>query len=398
VREGVAAEPDRGVAFRRLAAFLVITTLLNVLIGAQLTYRAVEYMETRSFCGQSCHVMKPEFTASQNSSHSRLGCVECHVAPGATGWVESKMAGTRQLFEVMFNSYPRPIPSAIESHRLVPANATCENCHWPDKFTGSKLRVIPNFAEDEANTATRTVLMMKVGGAGNGGIHGAHFGAGISLRFAAADAKRQTLPWVEYNDRGRGISRTYVAQGATAAEINKLPKYEIQCVDCHNRPTHTFETPERAVQQAMAAGEISQALPFIRKKGVEVLKAGYTSESDAATRIPQTIRDYYQTSHTEIASTRPAEIKKAADTLLAIYNRNVFPDLKVTWGTYANNLGHTDYPGCFRCHDDSHSSSDQKTIGQDCASCHEMLAVDEASPEILKTLGWAGPTAALQRK
>jgi hypothetical protein len=388
VRAGVRAELDRGVAFRRLVAFLVATTLLNVVIGTQLTYRAVEYMETRSFCGQSCHVMKPEFTASQNSSHSRLGCVECHVAPGATGWVESKMAGTRQLVEVVFNSYPRPIPSAIESHRLVPADKTCENCHWPGKLTGSKLRVIPNFAEDESNTATRTVLMMKIGGAGNGGIHGAHFGPGVSLRFASSDAKRQNLPWVEYIDRSRGISRTYTAQGVTTQDIDKLPKYEIQCVDCHNRPSHAFETAERAVQQAMAAGEISPTLPFIRKKGVETLKADYKSSEEAATRIPETIQHYYQGSYAEVSKTRPTDIKRATDALVGIYNRNVFPDLKVTWGTYANNLGHTDYPGCFRCHDDAHTSADQKTIGQDCAACHEMLAVDEASPEILKTLGW----------
>ena len=129
------------------------------------------------------------------------------------------MAGTRQLVEVVFNTYPRPIPSAMESHRLVPSNETCENCHWPGKYTGSKLRVIPNFAEDEANTATRTVLMMKIGGAGNGGIHGAHFGPGISLRFASSDAKRQTLPWVEYRDSGKGIARTYMAQGAYSPRI-----------------------------------------------------------------------------------------------------------------------------------------------------------------------------------
>ena len=398
VQAGVMAEADRGAAIRRLATFLVLTTFVNVVIGAQLTYQAVEYMETRSFCGQSCHVMKPEFTAARNSSHARLGCVDCHVAPGATGWLESKMAGTRQLVEVVLNSYPRPIPSAIESHRLVPANETCENCHWPGKFTGSKLRVISNFAEDETNTATRTVLMMKVGGEGSGGIHGAHFGPGVSLRFASADAKRQTIPWVEYSNKTAGTSRTYVAQGAAPGEIEKLPKYGIQCIDCHNRPTHTFELPERAVQQAMAAGEIPPTLPFIRKKGVEVLKTEYKSSDEAGARIPEAIQAYYRSSYAELARNQSADIKKAGDALVSIYNQNVFPDLKVTWGTYPNNLGHTDFPGCFRCHDDGHASSDQKSITQDCAACHEMLAVEEPSPEILKTLGWAGPTAALQRK
>src|SRR5215472_2497424 len=191
IRRGLAeATFDRRIAFRRLAWFLAITTLFNVLIGTQLTYRAVEHMETPQFCGATCHTMAPEFAAYQNSPHSKVECVECHVAPGAAGWVSSKINGARQLIETVFDSYRRPIPSAIESNRLVPARETCENCHWPHKFGGVRLRVFSQYADDEASTRSQTVLLMLVGGDKFPGIHGAHFGPGVHICFAAAEPTR----------------------------------------------------------------------------------------------------------------------------------------------------------------------------------------------------------------
>jgi hypothetical protein len=397
VRQDLSAMHSDPASLRRLAMFLIPTTILNLVIGAHLSYEGVEYMETEAFCGQSCHVMKPQFTAHRDSPHARVRCVDCHVAPGAMGWLEAKTSGTRQLMEVAFNSYPRPVPSAIETNRLVPASETCEKCHWPGRFSGSKLRVISNFAEDEGNTATRTVLMMKIGGSGAGGIHGSHFGPGISLRYAA-DARRKSIPFIEYRDTKRGISRVYRSTDSAGKGADGLPRHDMQCTDCHNRPAHTFELPERAVQQAMATGELPVTLPFLRKKGVEVLKASYGSSEDAASRIPEAIKSYYRTSFSEIARSRPAEIERAGETLAAIYSRNVFPELKVTWGTYADNLGHTDSPGCFRCHDGEHTSADQSSITQDCSACHEMLAVEESAPEILKTLGLVNQMAATPRK
>jgi nitrate/TMAO reductase-like tetraheme cytochrome c subunit len=388
LRRGLAViQVDRRVALRRLAVFFVTTTVLNVVIASQGTYRTVNHMETVQFCGQTCHVMKPEFTAHQNSPHAEVRCVECHVAPGASGWVASKSAGVRQLMDVTFNSYTRPIASAMESRRLVPASETCEHCHWPQKANAVKLRVIPNYEEDEHNTKKETVLMMLVGGGRTGGIHGAHFGPGIEVRYAAADAKRQTIPWVEYKNRNTGEVRTFVGSDSKAAASGGMPTFVMQCVDCHNRPTHTFELPERAVNSGLAKGIISSTLPFIRKKGVELIKAQYSSSEDAAQKLPSALMGYYQRSYPTVAAERSSEIGQAAKALVDIYSRNVFPDLKVTWGTYPNNLGHTDFPGCFRCHDGAHTASDQKTITQDCGVCHNALAVEEASPEVLKTLG-----------
>src|SRR5262249_47975349 len=141
IQAGLATVPDRHTYIRRLAIFFAATTAINIVIGTQGTYRAVDHMETKQFCGQSCHVMKPEFTAHEYSPHAQVLCVDCHVGPGATGFVRAKAAGTRQLMEVVFNRIHEPIPSAMETGRLVPSRDTCEHCHWSQIFAGSKMRV-----------------------------------------------------------------------------------------------------------------------------------------------------------------------------------------------------------------------------------------------------------------
>ena len=399
IQQGLTAASDRRTYLRHLAIFFAVTTAMNIVIGTQGTYRAVQHMETAQFCGQSCHVMKPEFTAHQNSPHARVECVDCHVAPGASGWLESKMAGTRQLMDVVFNRFHRPIESAMETNRLVPSALTCEQCHWSQKFVAVKLRVIFHFQDNASNAQTKTVLMMLTGGGNLGGIHGKHLGPGVEIRYAAADSKRQTIPWVEYRNSNTAEVRTFVAAGSTAQSVSGLPRHQMQCVDCHNRPTHTFELPERAVDKALGLGELSVTLPFIKKKAVELLNAKYSSNEEASRVIPAELAHFYQQSDPVISSQRSGDISNAGTEIAAIYNQNVFPDLKVTWGTYPNNLGHTDFLGCFRCHDGSHSTADQKmTITQDCNTCHEPLAVEEAAPEVLKTLGLADRIANLQKR
>jgi hypothetical protein len=296
---------------------------------------------------------------------------------------------------VVFNSYPRPIESAIESNRLAPSVETCEQCHWRDKVIPVRLRIIPKYKDDEANTVSYTVLRMLIGGGTSGGIHGAHMGPGVRIRYAASDRKRQTIPWVEYRNVNSAVTRAYLASDAKQEAVSKLPKYEMQCVDCHNRPTHTFEPADRALDRALAAGEIP-ALPFVKKAGLRVLQVEYKTDQDAETQILANVAAFYRNGYQDTYGKRSADIERAGKAILMVYQRNVFPDLKVTWGTYSNNLGHTDYPGCFRCHDESHTSgsntSEKKTISQDCSLCHQALAVEESSPEVLKTLGLTGLT------
>src|SRR5574340_427368 len=255
---------------RKLLSFVALATIANGVIATQVTYQAVNYMDSVSFCGQTCHtVMQPEFGAYQNSPHARVECVKCHIGPGASWFVRSKLSGVGQVFAVTFNTFDRPIPTPV--HNLRPARETCETCHWPQKFGGDRLRMITKFADDEANTATRTVLMMHIGGPGTreAGIHGIHLGQGVTIQYAAADASRQTIPWVSYTDSA-GRNTVYQAPDAKPEALGRLPRRVMDCMDCHNRPTHTFEMPEGAVDSAMATGDISPALPFARKESVEI--------------------------------------------------------------------------------------------------------------------------------
>jgi len=369
----LAAIPDRASAWKRAGLFFGVMTIVNLAVASQGTYRAVEHMDTVQFCGQSCHVMKPEFTAHLSPPHQQVECATCHTAPGASGWFAGKVAGTGRLLAVVLNNYPRPLESALESNRLVSSRETCEQCHTRGRPIGSRLRVLSSYKDDEANTRTQTVLMMQVDV-----IHRAHLGSGVGIRYAAQDKKRQTIPWVEYKNASTGVTRIYLANDAKAESIPALATFEMQCVDCHNRPAHTFETPDRAVDNAISAGRIPQDLPFVKKTALALLKAEYASDEDAARKIPAGLTSRDRQRYPQLGAN-----------LLAIYQRNVFPDLKVTWGTYPNNLGHSDYPGCFRCHDDSHSTADKKTIPQDCDTCHKPLAMDEPSPAVLRTLGLA---------
>ena len=374
----------KNVYFRRLITFIGVTTFANIVIASQLAYGAVSYMETVSFCGQTCHtVMQPEFTAYQSSPHSRVECVQCHIGPGESWFVRSKLSGIRQVFAVMFHTYETPIPTPV--HNLRPARETCESCHWPQKYGEDRLRIIDKFGDDENNTLTKTVLLMKIGGGNKGvGIHGTHLGPGVHIRYGHSDPQRQTIPWIEYN--GPDGKTVYRAAGA-AADGKGLSIREMDCIDCHNRPSHSYKLPERAVDEAMFAGDLSASLPFARKKSVEILKKPYASRDAAAAQIPAAVTAFYRETYPAIYKDRQTEVVKTGLGLLAIYNRNVFPAMKISWGTYPNNIGHTDFPGCFRCHDDSHASADGRKVTQDCGACHNLLAMEEPAPKILTELG-----------
>jgi nitrate/TMAO reductase-like tetraheme cytochrome c subunit len=370
--------------------FIGVATLLNVLIFGFASYRGVTYMDTTTFCGQTCHtVMAPEYSAYQNSPHARVECVQCHIGPGAGWFVRSKLSGLRQVFAVTFKTYSRPIPSPVKYLR--PARETCEQCHWPQRFSGDKFLLKTNYKEDEKNTPLTTALVLKIGGRtrqGSVGIHGRHLDEGSRIHYISIDDRRQVIPIVYYtDDQGKTIEYVSADIKVTKEQLAKAERRAMDCIDCHNRPTHAFELPENAVDQRMSRGPISPELPFIRKKAVELLKADYPDRDTARARIVEGITSYYRSTYPEVYNTKRALVQQAADATAAIYLRNVFPDMKVTWGVHPNNLGHNDFPGCFRCHDGSHTSADGQTISNDCTTCHNLLAVQEENPKVLKDLG-----------
>lgn len=383
----------QNVELRRLLFFVGIITAVNVMIGGQLTYSSMNYVDSVTFCGQTCHtVMQPEFTAYQSSPHSRVECVQCHIGPGASWFVRSKLSGTYQVYAVMFNKFPRPIPTPV--HNLRPARETCEQCHWPQKFVGDRLKIIPKYGDDEKNSLTKTVLLLHIGGGPSSpGIHSAHLGAGITIQYGS-DESRQNIHWVEYQNTRTGKTTMFFDPDTKPGAVNRAAARVMDCVDCHNRPTHIYYLPERALDQAMANGEIPPSLPFVKKRGLEILKETYATQEEAGAKIPVALSEYYQKNYPDVSRQQSADVAQAGSALVAIYDRNVFPEMKVEWGTYPNNIGHTDFPGCFRCHDGAHATTDaSQNIPQDCSTCHNLLAADDPNPKILVDLGLA-PEAA----
>jgi NapC/NirT cytochrome c family protein len=377
---------------RRAAGFVLGLSVANMAILGTASYRGVAYMESVQFCGQTCHtVMQPEFTAYERSPHQRVACVDCHIGPGAPWFVKSKLSGVRQVFAVSLHTYSTPIPSPVENLR--PARETCEQCHWPERFSGDKLEVITKFGDEEKNPPVKSVLLMHIGGRSPDrklvGIHGAHLGVEGANRvtYIPADKKRQVIPWVSY--RNADGSTTSFASTDTPPGPDLIARGErrvMDCMDCHNRPSHIFYLPERAVDREMAAGRIDPSLPFIHKTAVELLKKNYASREIAETQIPEDLREFYRKNYFNIYNSQRAQVEQAGQALVYIYDGNVFPSMGVTWGTYPNNLGHADFPGCFRCHDGNHKSRDGKEITQDCNTCHSLLAMEEEKPKILQEL------------
>lgn len=375
---------------RRSAALISLATFLNILIFSTASYKGTQYMDSVQFCGTTCHtVMEPEYTAYLNSPHSRVACVDCHIGPGASWFVRSKLSGVRQVYAVAFNKYPRPIPSPVTSLR--PARATCEQCHWPQRFEGNLVLVKRHYSEDETNTSLATVLVMKVGGEnaqGPQGIHGHHLAPGVKITYIATDTQRQVIPEVTYTDAS-GQSIVYRATDAklTPQQLAQGEHRTMDCMDCHNRPTHTFQLPGDALDDAMAGHFISASLPYIKKEALAALKVNYASRQEARTRIAQTLESFYKTNYPQVVAAQNAALQQAIQQVQAIYLRNVFPQMFVTWGSYPDNLGHMNWPGCFRCHDGNHVASNGQSIPNDCSTCHDILAMQEHEPKILQELG-----------
>jgi len=356
----------------RTVVFAVsMLTLVNVLIVSLAAYGAVHHMESAEFCGTTCHTtMEPEYMAYKVSAHAQVSCVSCHVGPGAEALIQSKINGTRQLWQLFTNNVPKPVPAPV--HNMRAARETCATCHWPEKNHGDKLKQVREYADDEASTETVTTLQLRVGGGDprqgvGSGIHW-HMNLDNRIEYIATDAQRQVIPWVKLTDRN-GTVIEFVVEGTTPEQLAGGEHRVMDCLDCHNRPAHTFEpTAERAVDNAIARGHIPRDLPFARREAVAALKTGYPSKDAALGGIDAKLREVYRPQSGDSA----AALARTIAGVQGLYTTNVFPAMKVGWGTYPNNIGHMASQGCFRCHDDNHKAPSGKTIAQDCESCHSM--------------------------
>lgn len=358
---------------RRIFAMFLGGSAVFMVVTAVLSYHSYHFTESVVFCGQACHiVMQPEMTTYQRGSHARVSCAECHIGPGAGWYVRSKLSGLRQVYATAFDKYPRPIPTPIENLR--PAKDTCEQCHWPAKFVGNLDRTYDYFLSDETNTAFSIRMTMKVGGGDPahgpvGGIHW-HVNPGNRVEYLASDHGRQTIPWVRVTD-AQGRVTEFTSPGFTNA-VAGADVRTMDCMDCHNRPAHRYEPPSDAVNMAIAQGRIDRTLPGIKTNAVALLVGTYADHKEGLQSIETQLAGFYPNN---------PRVRPAIEAVQDIYRTYFFPEMKASWEVYPDNIGHKDWPGCFRCHDGKHTTADGKqTIkANDCNACHTILAQGSAN-------------------
>lgn len=378
-------DPAQRSAVISFTGFLVVFVMVSV--GG--SYKAYEYTDSVQFCGQLCHtVMNPEFTAYQLSPHARVACVECHVGSGATWYVKSKLSGARQVFAATFNTFPRPIPTPV--HNLRPAQDTCETCHWPKKFYGGQMKVFTHYSSDEKNTERQIRLLIKTGGGDPAtgapeGIHW-HMNIGNKIEYVAADEQRQVIAYVHVEDLHGRVTEYYAKDSKlTKDQVAKATRHRMDCVDCHNRPTHIYIPPDQAVDQSMAARRLDVSLPFLKQEAVTVLTGTYATTDAATSAIASGLHGFYESKYPDIAKTKQLEIRNAVEEVQQIFRGTTFPEMKVNWQTHPNNLGHFYFNGCFRCHDGQHVSADGKVVSKECTLCHTLMSETEGATSLAAT-------------
>jgi len=353
-----------------------------LLMSAFGSYQTYHYAESVQFCGEVCHkAMNPEFVTYQRGAHARVSCVECHIGSGVEWFFKAKINGAHQLIAYTLDNYERPIATPVKNLR--PARDICEQCHWPEKFLGNLDMTYEHFMSDRKNTAYSVRMLLKVNsgrpGGPLGGIHW-HVNPENKVEYYAIDDKRQDIVWMRVTDTKSGAEKIFRNEEFTGEPPKALVR-TMDCVDCHNRPAHVFPTANDSVERAMAHGSISTTLPNIKRHAVQaMLQKEITTAAEAPARIEEYLRKRYP--EAEGITDTIAEVKR-------IYAETIFPDRKADWRVYPNNIGHKDWPGCFRCHDDKHKTSTGETVrASDCTSCHVILA--QGKSDDLATLTASG--------
>jgi cytochrome c553 len=360
---------------RRTTLVILALTAVNVVILLLAGYGSLHWMESPSFCGQVCHTpMHPQFTSWQAAPHAKTACVQCHIGEGPSAFVHAKLAGVRQLVHVATNGFPRPVPPGAEMPPGEQAR-TCTGCHQPWRGVGDQIKVVREYADDEPNTETRTILQLHLGSASPSGrsIHW-HANASTRVEYVATDDARETIAAVRVTD-SRGQVKEYVAEGAKPEAISAGSWRTMDCIDCHNTVGHPIApTAELAVDRAIAANQIDGKLAFARREAVRLVKAGYSSQEEGLAAIERELRSFYGSR----GSIDQQALARSVAGVQDVYRRNVFPSMKVTFGSYPDNRGHVTSTGCARCHDETHAAKDGTKISGDCEYCHKQIDTPES--------------------
>ena len=362
---------------RRSFIIFVVGSVLLLFLTAFGSYKAYEYTDSVEFCGKLCHnVMNPEYTAYLNSPHARVACVQCHIGPGAGWFVKYKISGAYQVYSALFNKYPRPIPTPIKNLR--PAQAVCEQCHWPENFFARKEVKFDYYLQDENNTHSEITMLLKVGGGNNTlamqtGIHW-HMNINNTITYLQADSTRQVINWVKAVNRTTGKVTIY-RKGKVQFDEKKMKEKgylrTMDCIDCHNQPTHIYHQSSKITDSYMSMNRIDTTLPYIKSEAVEVLDKHYTNKQSALDSIKLLIKNFYSNKYPDADS---SAVNKSIRNVQEIYKNNYFPTMNVSWKVYPNNIGHMYYSGCFRCHDGEHVDDKGNAIPKDCNTCHLIIS------------------------
>jgi hypothetical protein len=356
----------------------------NVVLTMAIFVASLDYLDSPAFCGLLCHtVMIPEYTAYERSPHARVPCVQCHIGPGASWFVKSKISGMRQVYAVMAKTYSRPIPTPIEELR--PARDTCEQCHWPEKFHQDKLKIITHYKNDRNNTKYYTAVLLKVGGpeaegAKPTGIHW-HVSGGNRVIYASEKGERKDIPWIRFERNGQPpVEYRFTGRSLTEAQIAALPKRTMDCVDCHNRPTHIYRPADIELETMFVRFPELQTVPYLKKAASEVLAQQFSEDAIETGAARKALHAWYAAHPEEEPDSRLLE--QAAVKVQEIYRQNIWPLMNIGWGTYPNHIGHTASQGCLRCHGNNHVTAKGQAVRSDCRLCHTILAIEEEKPPL----------------
>ncbi len=377
VKKGIRIDLNDKRHLNALGVFLFVSIIFLFLTGIG-SYEAFHYTESNEFCGTLCHtVMEPEWVAYQESTHSRVSCVECHVGTGASWYVRSKLSGLYQVYSVIFDKYPQPIPTPV--HNLRPARETCEKCHWPNKFYSYRLRNEKHFLADSANTEWDIQLKMKIGSdySAKGlteGIHW-HINSDIKVEYISSTYDREFIPWVRYINLATGDTIIYndIFETLDQESLDTLEIRTMDCIDCHNRPSHNYLPPQKFTDLLLASGDIPVELPEVKTLAMELLNSSYYSKDSAEILIKRRTIEFYKTNYKEIYDSNPEMVEKAYAGFMTGFSKNIFPTMKASWEAYPNHIGHVEFNGCFRCHNGSHESNSGDIISRDCNLCHTIV-------------------------
>lgn len=360
---------------RRLVNVFVILSIVNVAVLIIAGYEGYRFTDSNYFCAVLCHsVMEPEHASYLRSPHSRVSCVECHIGRGAEWFVQSKLSGIPMILATLSNNYSKPIQTPITDLR--PAQATCEKCHWPDKFHGKVVKTFYHFSNEDQENPEINEVALHIGGRNPNsgefeGIHW-HVSNNVTIRYLAADRKLTRIASVRV-ERENGVKEDFLREGVPQEEGLELQWRIMDCLDCHNRPTHVFQLPEDIVDFGLLSRRLNPAIQGIREDSLIVLKRRYESRAEAAKRIPDHLFAL-QGLRGEIITFKK-EIKEAANYLVESYTNNIWPEMNIWWGTYKGHLGHQyaeEGYGCFRCHDDLHRNRNGQVISNSCDLCHDL--------------------------